>query len=87
MLILNDLVIHNLRLGVAAFAVEAVPEELDSLGACRGCRVIKQEWLLLQFCVLRFGSNEDGDVGVGVFPKGEEICIRGTGFGGITLQG
>src|ERR1700730_12400706 len=28
-----------------------------------------------QLRVLRFGRDEDGDVGVGVFPKGEEILV------------
>jgi hypothetical protein len=31
--------------------------------------------LLLQFRVLRLGLIEDGDVGVGVFPEGEEVLI------------
>jgi hypothetical protein len=30
----------------------------------------------LQLRVLRFGFLQDGDVGVGVFPEGEEILIR-----------
>jgi hypothetical protein len=27
---------------------------------------------LLQLCVLRLGFSQDGDVGVGVFPEGED---------------
>ena len=30
--------------------------------------------------VLGFGLLVDGDVGIGVFPEGEEILIRGAGF-------
>ena len=29
--------------------------------------------------------DEDGDVGVGVFPEGEEVLIGGFGFGGVAL--
>jgi hypothetical protein len=43
--------------------------------------------LLLQLRVLRFGLLQDGDVGVGVFPEGEEILIGGAGFEVIALQG
>src|SRR5262249_32881032 len=35
---------------------------------------------LLQLRVLRLGLLQDRDVGVGVFPKGEEILIRSAGF-------
>ena len=41
----------------------------------------------MQFRVFRFGLLEDGNVGVGVFPQREEILIRGSGFGGVALQG
>jgi len=37
--------------------------------------------------VLRFRSDEDGDVRVGVFPQREEILIRGAGFRSVTLRG
>jgi len=43
--------------------------------------------LLLQLRVLRFGFFQDGDVGVGVFPEGEETLIGGTGFGGVASHG
>jgi hypothetical protein len=36
--------------------------------------------LLLQFCVLRLGFFQDGDVGVGVLPEGEEVLIGSAGF-------
>ena len=42
---------------------------------------------LLQLRVLRVGFLQDGDVGIGVFPEGEEILIRGAGLGGVALQG
>jgi hypothetical protein len=32
---------------------------------------------LLQLRVLRFGSDEDGNVGIGVFPEREEIFVGG----------
>lgn len=35
---------------------------------------------LFHLCILQLGSDENGDVRVGVFPKGEEILI---GFSGI----
>ena len=43
---------------------------------------------LLQLRVLRFGFFEDGDVGVGVFPEGEEIFVGGErpDAGSITVQ-
>jgi hypothetical protein len=34
---------------------------------------------LFQFRVLRFGLLQDGDVGVGVFPEGEEVFVGGEG--------
>jgi hypothetical protein len=42
--------------------------------------------MLLQLGVLGFRSDEDGNFGVGVFPEREEILIRASGFGGVTLQ-
>src|ERR1700730_7393876 len=41
---------------------------------------------LLQPRILGFGSNQDRNIGVGVFPEREEILIRGPGFGGVALQ-
>src|ERR1017187_7317465 len=38
---------------------------------------------LLQPRILRFGLLVDGDVGVGVFPEGEEIFVGGFRLGGI----
>ena len=37
--------------------------------------------------VLRFRSDENRNVSVGVFPKREEILIGGLGLGGIALHG
>ena len=42
--------------------------------------------LLVQLRVLRFRFFQDGDVGVGVFPEGEEILISSFGLGGITFE-
>src|SRR5580704_16901793 len=39
--------------------------------------------VLLQFGVFGFGLEEDGEVGVGVFPEGEEVLVGGAGFGGV----
>ena len=41
---------------------------------------------LLQLGVFGFGRDEDGNIEVGVFPKGEEILIGSFRFGGVTLQ-
>jgi hypothetical protein len=38
---------------------------------------------LLQLRVLRLGLLEDGDVGVGVLPEGEEVVIGGAGPGRV----
>ena len=40
----------------------------------------------LQLRILRLGLLQDGDVGVGVFPEGEEVLVLGAGFGGVALQ-
>jgi hypothetical protein len=42
---------------------------------------------LFQLGVLRFGSDEDGDVRVGVFPERQEIVIGRLGLGGVALAG
>ena len=42
---------------------------------------------LLQLRVLRFGFFEDGNVGVGVFPEGEEVLVAGARFRGVAQQG
>jgi hypothetical protein len=47
----------------------------------------RRQTRLFQFQVLRFGSDEDGDVRVGVSPKREEILIGRLGFGGVALHG
>jgi hypothetical protein len=41
----------------------------------------------LQRRVLSLGLFQDGDVGVGVFPEGEEILIRRLSLGGVALHG
>jgi hypothetical protein len=37
----------------------------------------------LQLRVLRLCFFQDGDVGVGVFPEGEEVLVGGFRFGGV----
>src|ERR1039458_8275582 len=41
---------------------------------------------LLQLRVLGLGLLQDGDVGVGVFPEGEEILVCSLRFGGIACH-
>jgi hypothetical protein len=41
---------------------------------------------LHQLRVLRLSGDENRDVGVGVFPQGEEILIRGAGLCGVALH-
>src|SRR2546426_8097134 len=41
---------------------------------------------LLQLRVLRLGFLQHGDVGIGVFPEGEEVLVRSVGFCGISLH-
>ncbi len=42
----------------------------------------------MQLRVLGFGLLQDGDVGVGVFPEGEEIFVggEGTDAGGVCIR-
>jgi hypothetical protein len=40
----------------------------------------------LEFGGFEFGLLEDGDVGVGVFPEGEEVMVGGFGVGGVALE-
>src|SRR5579859_2948008 len=42
---------------------------------------------LVQLCVLRLGRGENGDVGVGVFPEGEEGVVRSAGVVDVSAQG
>jgi hypothetical protein len=35
--------------------------------------------------VLRLRLLQDGDVGIGVFPEGEEVLVSGAGFGSVAL--
>src|SRR5260370_42496001 len=44
-------------------------------------------WNLLQLGVFGLGGDEDGDVGVGVFPQRQKILIGRLGLGGVALQG
>jgi len=38
----------------------------------------------LQLRVLRLGFFQDADVGVGIFPEGEKVLVRGAGLNGVT---
>jgi hypothetical protein len=44
-------------------------------------------FLLLQLRVLRFGFLQDGDVGVDVFPEGEEVLVGGDRTDAISSLG
>ena len=66
-------------LELAQGAIE-VPLEARFVSVVGGCQ-------LLQFRVLGLGLLQDWDVGIGIFPKREEILIRGAGFGGIAVHG
>jgi len=45
------------------------------------------EWLgSIQLGVFGFSGDEDGDVGVGIFPERKEILIRSLGFRSVALQ-
>ena len=46
---------------------------------------VNSRWLF-QLCVLGFRCDEDGDVGVGVFPEREEILISRASFLRVALQ-
>ena len=41
----------------------------------------------MQFRVLRLGFLQDGDVGIGVLPEGEEVLILGAGLHRIAGEG
>jgi hypothetical protein len=41
---------------------------------------------LLQPCVLRLGLLQDGDVGVSVFPEGEEVLVHNFRLRSVTYQ-
>ena len=56
--------------------VHAAQEFLEARVGVRG---------LFQLCVLRLGFLQDGDVGVSVFPEGEEVLIGSAGFGASVL--
>ena len=48
--------------------------------------VIRPTSKLMQLRILRFGLLQDGNVGVSILPQREEVLIRNSGFGGVTLQ-
>jgi len=50
-------------------------------------RVLAGRRLLLQLRIFDFGLLQDGNIGVGVFPEGEEILIGCLGLGGVMLHG
>ena len=70
------------RFAVLKFSPDEVMKSvgLRQLMRCdseRGRLTTSFSWELLQPGVLRLGLLQDGDVGVGVFPEGEEILVGG----------
>jgi hypothetical protein len=49
--------------------------------------LLKVRETLSQLRVLRLGLLQDGGVGVGFLPEGEEILIGRLGLGGVALAG
>jgi hypothetical protein len=41
---------------------------------------------LLQLGILRFSLLQDGDIGIGIFPEGEEILVSGACAGGVARK-
>jgi hypothetical protein len=59
-----------------------IPEALPRRG--RHASLHSPALSLSQLRVLRLGLLQDGDIGVGVLPKGEEVAICGPRFSGVT---
>src|SRR4029077_16192773 len=55
-------------------------------GNAMACGQVSQCTGSLQLGVLRLGFLQDGDVGVGVFPLGEEVLVVGASFGGVARK-
>ena len=53
--------------------------------AAHADRLLAECGLLLQFRVFGFGFVEEREVGVGIFPGGEEILVSDAGFRNIAL--
>jgi len=53
-------------------------------GQCERATITSER--LLQLSVLGFGLLQDGDVGVGVFPEGEEVFVGGLRLGRVTCH-
>ena len=62
------------------------PRSDDQGSLTRGLTLATHARELLQLRVLSFRGDEDGNIGVGVFPQREEILIGEAGFGGIALH-
>ncbi len=54
--------------------------------AWRGGKLVRKKNLLLELGVLGFRRDQDGDVGVGVFPEREEIIVGGLRFAGVARE-
>src|SRR5271170_5372690 len=59
----------------------------EKSGVSQTCKTLfKQFRQLFQLRVFRLGSNQNGDVRVGVFPHREEVLIGSAGFGAVALE-
>ena len=57
---------------------ESLPPSARKINADQWGSTLAERWVeLLQPCVLGFGLFQDGNVGVGVFPEGEEVFVSG----------
>jgi hypothetical protein len=71
--------------GHGAFSLARGQGASDGSTGVPRCRQVFFE--LLELGVFRFRGDEDGDIGVGVFPQREEVLICRSCFGGVALQG
>src|ERR1700722_12693514 len=62
------------------------PAQIASASPGRGTRDARAPAELLQLRVLRLGVLEDRNIGVGVFPLGEEILVGGASFGSVSRK-
>jgi hypothetical protein len=67
--------------------VSVIPLQREDrpVGSRRPSKAHRERHTLVHFGVFRFRCDQDGDIGVGVFPKREEIIVGGLRFGGVTL--
>ncbi len=62
------------------------PTNQENQELVKSATFLKQFRKLFQLRVLRFGSDEDGNLRVGILPESKEILIGGAAFLWITLE-